>query len=334
MTYVRTSAKAALLAGLAMGAALAIAPTAHATENGASVYLLGSGGPDAAVLPPVEGVFFSNTVWYYDASLGGGRELPLGGNIVAGVDSTVVADFATVLWVPSTSFAGGTLALGATLPFGHVSVDADAVLTGPGGTPISVSASDDAWIVGDPVLMGSLSWKKGNTYFAASTLINVPIGDYRDGELANLAFHRWAVDASLAVSWHDPESGWDLSAKGGITFNGENEDTDYDSGDELHFEGSVSRALNPKWTLGAQAYYFDQQTGDSGAGARLGDFKGKVTGVGGFAAYNFAIGHRPATLRLRAFHEFDAENRPEGDSLWLDFSVPLAMHLPPGAGGQ
>ena len=35
-----------------------------------------------------------------------------------------------------------------------------------------------------------------------------------------------------------------------------------------------------------------------------------------------------------AFHEFDATNRPEGNSLWLDFSVPLVMHLPPGAGGQ
>lgn len=330
MTYVRTALKAALFSGLA----LALAPTAQATENGASVYLLGSGGPDAAVLPPVEGVFFNNTVYYMSASLGGGRELPLGGNIVAGVDATVIADFATVLWVPSTSFAGGTVALGAALPVGYSEVDVDVVLTGPGGTPVALSRSDDALIVGDPLLTGAISWKKGNTYFAASTLINVPIGDYRDGELANLAFHRWAVDASLAVSWHDPQSGWDVSGKAGITFNGENEDTDYESGDELHIEGSVSKALNPKWTLGAQAYWFDQQTGDSGAGARLGDYKGRVTGVGAFAAYNFPIGHRPATLRLRAFHEFDAENRPEGDSVWLDFSIPLVMKLPTGAGGQ
>lgn len=331
-TALRPRGKTALLAGLGVGLALALASPATATENGASIYLLGSGGPDAAVLPPIEGVFFANTVYYYDASLGGGKELPLGGNIVAGVDATIIADFATVLWVPSTDFAGGTLALGAALPIGYTEVDVDAVLTGPGGTPVAVSASDDALLIGDPLLTGSLGWKKGNLYFAASTLVNIPIGDYQEGELANVAFHRWAVDASLAVSWHDPKSGWDISAKAGLTFNGENEATDYDSGDEFHLEGSASRAINPKWTLGAQGYWFDQQTGDSGAGARLGDFKGRVSGVGGFVAYNFAIGHKPATVRVRAFHEFDARNRPEGDSLWLDFTIPLVMHLPAGAG--
>lgn len=335
MRSVRTGRFQFTRLGLGLGAAMAAAlltQPAQATEGGASVYLLGSGGPDAAVLPPLQGVFLSNTTWYYDASLGGGRELPLGGNIVAGVDSKVLADFATILWVPSTNFAGGTLALGGAVPFGYVSVDADAVLTGPGGTPIAISRSDDAWIIGDPVVTGVLSWKHGKTYLAASTIVNIPIGQYREGDLANLSFHRWAVDASLALSWHDPESGWDVSGKVGLTFNGENEDTDYDSGDELHLEASVSKTLSPKWTLGAQAYYFDQQTGDSGSGARLGDFKGEVSGVGGFVAYSFNIGKAPVTTRLRAFDEFDATNRPEGYSVWFDFVMPLSVKMPPGAG--
>jgi hypothetical protein len=44
-------------AGVLLGA------PARATENGASFYLLGSGGPQAAVVPPLPGVFFSNTTW-------------------------------------------------------------------------------------------------------------------------------------------------------------------------------------------------------------------------------------------------------------------------------
>lgn len=330
MTILRTSALVALAAGTALGAAT----MARATESGASLYLLGSGGPDAAVLPPVEGVFFSNTVYYYHGDLSGGRELPLGGSIAAGVRTSVVADFPTLLWVPSTDFAGGTLALGAIVPFGNVDVNAQAILTGPGGTPISRSVSDEAWVMGDPVLMGTVSWKHGKGYFSAGTMVNIPAGGYQDGQLPNLAFNRWAVDGSVAYSWHDAESGWDLSTKFGITWNGTNDETDYDSGDEFHIEGSVSKALNPKWTLGGQAYYLQQISGDTGAGARLGDFKGRVAGVGGFAAYNFDIGHKPATLRLRGYHEFDVENRPEGYSLWLDFSVPLHMVLPAGAGGH
>jgi hypothetical protein len=319
--------------GLMASAALALAPAAHATESGASLYLLGSGGPDAAVLPPVEGVFFANTVWGYQGDLGAQRELPLGGVIAAGVEMKVVGDFPTVLWVPSTDVAGGTLALGLTVPFGYVDVAADAELTGPGGTPVRLSVGDDHWVFGDPVLMGSLGWTYGKTYIATTTMVNIPAGGYRDGELANLAFNRWAADISLALSWHDADSGWDVSGKAGYTVNGENEDTNYDSGNEIHLEGSVSKALNPKWTLGAQAYYLNQVSGDSGDGARLGAFKGEVTAVGGFAAYNFTIGEKPATLRLRAFHEFDARNRPEGDSVWLDFSLPFVMQLPPGAGG-
>ena len=41
----------------------------------------------------------------------------------------------------------------------------------------------------------------------------------------------------------------------------------------------------------------------------------------------------PATLRARAFSEFNVSNRLEGDSFWLDLSVPLSMKMPAGAGG-
>ncbi len=63
-------------------------------------------------------------------------------------------------------------------------------------------------------------------------------------------------------------------------------------------------------------------------GAVLGPFQGEVTGVGATAAYNFKIGHMPATLRARAFTEFNATNRMEGDSFWLGLTVPLSLKMP------
>ncbi len=54
------------IAGIRLSAALATigllgAAPAHASESGSSFYLLGSGGPGAALLPPLQGVFFDNT---------------------------------------------------------------------------------------------------------------------------------------------------------------------------------------------------------------------------------------------------------------------------------
>lgn len=328
-------ARARWIAAAACGAALAfVAGHAEASEGGASVYLLGSGGPGAAVVPPIEGVFLLDTQYYYSGEASAGREFVIGGNVVAGLDATVNANFATVLWVPTTDLAGGTLAVGLALPIGGPDVEVSATLTGPGGRQIERSKSDSAFVMGDPLVTAIWGWKSGKTNIAASTLINVPIGQYRKDKLANLAFHRWAADVSLAATYLDEEAGWDVSGKAGFTFNGENDYTSYETGTEFHAEASVEKKFNKTWSAGVQGYYFEQVSGDSGAGARLGSFKGRVAGLGVTGAYNFLLfGKAPATLRLHAIKEFEARNRLEGESIFLDFSMPLWVNMPPGAGG-
>jgi len=322
---------AALAATAALAACLA-AFSAQASESGVSFYLLGTGGPGAAVLPPIEGVFLSNTAYYYHGSTDADRQFPIGGAVVAGVKASIAADFATVLWVPSTDFLGGTVGLGGAVALGQPWVDVSAVLVGPRGRQFNLSRKDTDFIFGDPILLAMIGWKRGNTHFELSNMLNVPIGEYREGGLANLAFHRWANDISAAVSWHDPKSGWDVSAKSGFTLNGENHATDYDTGTEWHLEAAIEKQLTPAWSLGVQGYHFAQVTGDSGAGAVLGPFKGRVTAAGATAAYNFKImGKIPATLRLHGLKEFDARNRMEGHSIFLDFTMPLHVNLPPGA---
>jgi hypothetical protein len=318
------------LAVAAAVAATALAGRAVGSEGGASFYLLGSGGPEAAMMPPMPGIFLANTAYYYRAEAAAGQQFPIGGNLVAGVRGTIAADFASALWVPRAKLFGGTLSFGGTLPFGQSWVDVSAVLTGPRGNRFGVTKSDAAFVLGDPAFAAALGWTRGRTSFQLSDLLNVPIGQYRDGELANLAFHRWANDISAAATWHDDESGWDISAKSGFTINGQNPATDYRTGTEWHIEGSVQKALTPAWSLGAQAYHFDQVTGDSGAGAVLGPFKGRVTGVGGNLAYNFKLAGVPATLMLHGMSEFDAVNRLEGHAIWLDFTIPLALRPPAG----
>jgi len=280
-------------------------------------------------MPPLQGVFMNNQGYYYNGGAQGGKDFVVGGKVVAGLNAQVAADFLTVLWVPTTNTLGGaTFAVGGALPVGDPMVHVSAVVTGPGGNTISLASSDSAFVVGDPLATAALGWKTGDLHIQLSTIINIPIGDYREGALANLAFHRWAEDGSLAATWHNDKSGWDLSGKAGFTFNGTNTDTDYKTGTEFHIEGSLEKALSPQWSLGAQAYYFHQVTPDSGSGARLGAFEGEVTGVGGTAAYHLKLGKMPATLRLSGFDEFEATNRLQGYSLWLGLSVPLSLKIP------
>lgn len=324
----RVPAHRLAICGFLLTAGLASAQTARADEGGASVYLLGSGGPGTAIMPPIKGVFFANTLYYYSGEADAGKQFPVGGNLVVGLDATIVADFATVLWVPTTDFAGGTLALGAVLPLGQPDINVSGVVTGPRGGTIGVSASDSAFVVGDPLLTALIGWKKDNFHVQAGATVNIPIGEYRKDELANLSFHRWAVDTSLALTWHDPKSGWDISGKAGVTFNGTNDYTDYDSGNDFHAELAIEKTFSKSFSAGVQLYHFRQISGDSGAGATLGPFKGEASGVGATAAWNFELVNRPASLRLHAFTEFDVTNRLKGDSIFLDFSIPLVMNIP------
>jgi len=93
------------------------------------------------------------------------------------------------------------------------------------------------------------------------------------------------------------------------------------------------RSATPQFSAGVQAYHFQQVTGDSGAGATLGAFEGRVSGVGATAAYNFTIGHTPVTARARVFQEFDAVNRlSDGTAVMFSLTFPIHMNMPPSAG--
>lgn len=320
--------------GAAAAVTLFASAPADAAEGGASFYLLGTGGPGAALLPPLQGVFFDNVFYAYDGKARADRQFVVGGSLVAGLDATILADFATVLWVPTTNFLGGTLALGAALPVGDVSVDVNAILRGPQGNQISISRSDDAFIVGDPIALATLGWNLGgNVSLAGSATVNIPIGNYREDQLANLSFNRWIVDMSLAATWRDPKAGWDVSAKAGFTFNGTNDYTDYDSGNDFHLEAAVEKTISPKLSVGVLGYYYNQISGDSGTGAVLGPNEGEVTGLGVTASTSFNVGKTPATLRFKMIDEFNVTRRLDGTSFWLVFDIPLSVKLPPGAGG-
>jgi len=302
---------------------------AQAAERGAGFYLLGSKGPAAGILPP-PGVYFQNDLWIYTGDLGGNKQLPTGGRFAVGVEGKAVLDVPTVMWVLPEEVLGGNLGLGATVPFGWMKTDADLTLTRPGGSVLSGAIEDTVFTIGDPVVSGTLGWTAGNFHWTTGVMVNIPIGDYQDGEISNIAFHHWAADVNASVTWLDPTIGLDLSAAVGITFNAENPATNYRTGNEFHLEAAAVKHFGQQFDAGLIGYYYDQLTGDSGDGAS-GPFKGRAAAIGATLGWNFEAGETPISTRIKYFHEFGVENRAEGDSVFLTVSMPLFMSKPGGA---
>jgi hypothetical protein len=313
---------AALLLGT-----MCIAGVAHAVEGGGSVYLLGKRGPLAAFVPK-PGVYLTNDVYYYD----GGRDglAPIGERLVGNVSAQALVNIAQVSWVTDLQLWGGRVAVSAVLPIGNVEVDGDVQIALPGGGSIARAASDSATGVGDPALGAALGWRHrdGDRFRAWSVYSSafIPAGDYDVGRLANVGKNRWAADIGGAYTMANFKRGRELSAVLGVTFNGKNLDTDYDSGNELHLEVAAKQYLPNHASFGLVGYWNEQLTADSGQPAALGDFKGRVLGAGPEVSYQFGAGSaHPLTVDLRWYHEFNARNRVEGDAVFLTFSVPLRV---------
>ena len=299
-------------AGLAVCVATSVTGgTATAIEGGASFYLLGGKLPLSGIVPG-PGLYFQNDMYFYNGSIGADIELPIGGQIIAEVDAFLFFEAPTVLAVTPYEILGGRLGFGMTLPVGYADIQASLN---------QFEIEDDVFTIGDPVGAALLGWDVGNFHWSLGATLNVPIGDYQEGEIAQISLNRWAADVTGALTWLDPASGWELSAAAGVTFNGTNQFTDYNSGNEVHLEATAARHFGQAFTLGLAGYYNHQISPDSGS--RLGDFIGEVGAIGGFADYSFALGGHPVTARVKYFHEVHAENRLQGDAVYFTLATPL-----------
>ena len=266
-----------------------------------------------------------NTVYWYQGSNGANRPFPVvGGRTVADVKATVWLDLPAVTFVTPLEILGGHLGFNALIPLGGPSVDAKAAVASP-LLPQSPSRAlhDSASTYGDPAISMFLGWHQGNFHWTAGVTGFFPVGDYQEGALANVANHRGAADFNGAFTWLDPAIGLDVSLAAGVTTNLENTATHYRTGNELHVEGAITQNFSPQFSLGLVGYYYDQLSGDSGAGATLGAFKGRVAALGGSVGYNFKLGDLPVSTRVKVYREFDVRNRLEGTAAYFSLSLPL-----------
>jgi hypothetical protein len=66
-----------------------------------------------------------------------------------------------------------------------------------------------------------------------------------------------------------------------------------------------------------------------GPGAKLGEFKGRVAGIGPQIGFLFPVsGSDNGYLNLKRYKDFAAENRPEGWTAWVTLAISRAPLAP------
>ncbi len=288
--------------------------TAKAAEGGYSNYIPGTYGDFGMALAPTETWTLRNDIYYYDASV---TRSVRSGNTEIGADLQWLMNFTTLVYKTDTEVLGAQYAVGVFVPLVNLKLDSSLTID-----DMIFSADDRATGLGDIVLIPlALYWQIGKIHTSFGLSVVTPTGDYDTGNLINNGLNYWSFDTNFALTYLNPETGRDISFNIGYLYNTENEDTDYQTGQELHLDVACNQFFSENFAVGIHGFYLKQITGDSGSGALLGDFKAEAAGIGPAILWTTKIGNQDVSLIAKWLHEFHAENRLEGDSTFLSFAL-------------
>jgi hypothetical protein len=332
---------------LTTGAALlvlwtaALAPeSSFADEGGVSFWLPGLFGSLAAV-PQQPG--WSLAAIYYHTTVRAGADVALArefsagripANVTANLNASLHADADLLLVDPTYVFAtpvlGGQASVGLMGIFGRSSTGLGGTLTGTITLPPPVGSipfmrtdnfSDSVTGFGDLYPQFFLRWNAGVHNFMTYVTGDIPVGAYDSARLANIGIGHGAIDAGGGYTYFDPKTGHEFSAVTGFTYNFINPATNYQNGVDWHLDWATSQFLTKEFSVGLVGYFYDQVSGDSGSGDRVGPFESRVIGIGPQMAFLFPVGEMQGYLNLKAYGEFDAHDRPSGWNGWVVFSI-------------
>jgi len=299
---------------IAAAAALLAGPwAAQAGEGGVSHVMPGANATMLDLPPTAPGWFFKPMYINYRGDIT--AKLPTAVGIVANAEATTNTIALGGGYGFEQKVLGAHYGVAAFVPYSWVDISAETAAIGGKRIQNSVSGIGDVTVV--PVLM---AWKSGDVQYDFLLPIYAPTGSYKVGRLGNTGLNYWTFDPIVGVSYNNAKSGFNAAAHLGYAMNTENGDTQYKSGNVLHLDASVQQIFplgSGLANIGAEAWYFDQVTCDSGAGATLGCFKGRTAGIGPVLGYIQPIGQQRMIFELKWLPELDTKNRLNGDFIWF-----------------
>jgi hypothetical protein len=264
-----------------------VAP-ADAAEYGFGDYGLGYGIPMSGYTPP-PGVYFSDSFYIYSGSASKNLSFPFGRLTAIGVTANLITNIAAVAWYTDGKIFGGTLGFAAAIACGSDTNFAAVSFIGPLGFNRQLNRRKTVAAIGDTAYSASLGWEAGEHHWNAALTGIAPTGKYNPDSLAIMGLSRPALDIKGAYTFLSTATGTEGSAAAGMTFNLRNTATDYQSGTEFHVEGALNQHFPFGLAAGVGGYFYQQLSGDSGFGADLGPFRGRVAAVGPLLSYTLTV---------------------------------------------
>ena len=289
---------------LGMSAALCVAAptTGRAVEYTLGLYPLGSGAVGAGQTAPA-GFYFTTAINY--GRFQSSTAIPFGGLVLTAKAAFAPGVIGNLLWVLPEPVLGGHLSVSATSGLAQSIVDASVV-----GPAASAEKSVQGWGQTDTTLRVSLGWDVNSALsdkFSVSQWLTT--GKYEPGFFPIVGLDRPGTDFSWGATYIEPTYKIELSGTVGFTIEGFNQDTNYRSGDALHFEEGLVKHFDNGAQFGVISYQYVQVTPDTGAGAILGPFETRAVGVGPTAGYTTLIYGHIVSFTLQAAQEVAVQNR-------------------------
>lgn len=298
-------------------------PCLQAEEGGVGPYAPGSFASFVDVLPGEPSLAVFNYFAYYNGNATANHQFPIAGLTALNVDATSYADSFGGFWVTPLNFLGAYYAPGVSIPV--IWTDVKAQVTQPGGGRLN--RSDSVSGLGDiefwPVALSWTTWST-NLHVDFYGGIYAPSGQYDKNRLANPGLGYWTFEPGVLISYLGQKNGIEVSAYIAYDINTENTTTDYQSGQLFHIDVTVAQHLplgKAYIGAGANAYYLQQTTGDSGSGARLGSFEEMTAGVGPVLSYAAQCGKVGLGAEVKWLPQIAAENTLKGNYIWFKLSV-------------
>ena len=294
---------------------LVVSTTSRAGEGGLSNYVPAFYGDLGLAMEPPDGFSLRNDVFYVSGDIGRSFR---SGEIRAEVDATLTYNYLSVLYKPGWELFGAPVAFGITPAIGHADIEAS-VQAGE----LARAADDDKTGLGDTTLAAMLYGRHEKFHFSLSGYVVTPTGDYDVDDLANIGVNYWTFEVDGAATYLNEDTGQDYSLVLGYGYNTENDDTDYQSGDEIHADFVLNQFFTETFAVGINGYFYRQIGADSGDGALLGSFKGEGAGIGPGVYYGREIAGRDVFFVAKWVHDYHAENRVKADYVYASFMLSI-----------
>ena len=300
---------------LALSMTLAAAPLAHATEGGLGRSISGTSvQEDGGVIPDVPVWILNLSTIYQDASIGAGHQVPIVGEVSAGIHSDLSLTVATLLKVWNTGPGQWNFASGMSLPYDWNKITARIGTSQTTLASETESASSLFDLMFTPISAGYHISKTEHVSFALN--VWAPTGEYDKTRLANPSLNNWTFVPTVSYTKMLPEQGLQIDGSLGIQFYTRNQATDYQNAPVLSLDTMIVKQFGGVG-VGVVVGWIEQLGADTGPTAdRLNGFEGYDVSIGPYVSYATKIaGKMPLSMGLRWVPTIASKNRVNGDTV-------------------